>query len=216
VVELRDFDDNLASDDSATVVRVEIVGGDNLARFVDGSDQTVVDSSTSTITRQAASGGVVRFSNLRLVGTPGVEYQLRFTANPDDLSADYTSNPSNALVLAHADPASLSVTTNPVGNMTNTALTTQPALRLLDRYGNLATSDNSTVVSASLFESTGGVISTQAVTTFNDGRTILLFDYIKYVYVHFIGHAPVAHSSPPSNDASAILVISVVLDTSSS
>jgi hypothetical protein len=158
VIALRDFDDNLAEDDSATVVRVEIAAGDGLARFVNEYDQTIVDSATSTILRQTASGGVVRFNGLRLVGTPGVSYQLIFTANPDDVAASYATVASSALVLTHSEPASLTVTTNPVGNMTNTALTTQPALRVLDRYGNLATSNNSMVVTATLFESTGGVI----------------------------------------------------------
>ena len=158
VIALRDFDNNLAEDDSATVVRVEIAAGDGLARFVNESDQTIVDSATSTILRQTASGGVVRFNGLRLVGTPGVSYQLIFTANPDNSGASYATVASNALVLTHAEPASLSVTDNPVGDMTNTALTTQPALRVLDRYGNLATSNNTMVVTATLFESTGGVI----------------------------------------------------------
>ena len=178
VLELRDFDDNLAEDDSSTVVRVDIHGGDGNAYFVDGSDTQESYSSTSTLLRQAASGGVVRFSDLRVVGTPGVSYQLIFTANPDDVNAAYDSLPSSALVFTHAEPSQLEVTAWPVANLTDEPLTTQPALRLLDRYGNLATLDNQTVVTASVFGATGSVIraggsatSAAGIVTF-DGLTV--------------------------------------------
>jgi hypothetical protein len=165
IVELRDFAGNIAEDDSATVVRVSITAGDGQGRFVNGSDQTENYSSTSTILRSAASAGVVRFSNLRLVGTPGVTYRLLFTANPDDPAADYDSPASAALVLTHAEPSALSVTTWPAANLTGQALTTQPALRLLDRYGNLATLDNSTVVTASIYSGAGGALTAGTTAT---------------------------------------------------
>jgi hypothetical protein len=179
VLELRDFDNNLAEDDSSTVVRVEIHGGDGNAYFVNGSDTRENYSTTSTILRQTASGGVVRFSELRVVGTPGdgtsdTSYQLIFTANPDDPQNAYDSDPSSALVFTHAEPAALEVTSWPVANLTNEPLTTQPALRLLDRYGNLATSDNQTVVAASVFGAAGGVI--QAGATAVSAAGIVTFD----------------------------------------
>ena len=174
VLALRDFDNNLAEDDSSTVVRVEIHGGDGEAYFVDGNNQPENYSTTSTILRQAASGGVVRFSELRVVGTPGESYQLIFTANPGDANAEYDSLPSNALVMTHADPFALEVTSWPVANLTDQPLTTQPALRLLDRYGNLATLDSSTVVTASLYEATGGVVRSGATATSAAG--IVTFD----------------------------------------
>ena len=158
VLELRDFDGNLAEDDSETVVRVAITGGDGLARFVDGSDQTVGYSTTSTILRSTASAGVVRFDGLRLVGTPNVNYQLIFTANPDNPNIDYDSLASNALPMTHADPTSMTVTRGPTADRTGEALTIQPRLELKDRFGNLATLDSATVVTASIYSGTGGLL----------------------------------------------------------
>jgi hypothetical protein len=175
IVDLLDFRGNLAADDSTTVVRVEVAGGDSLARFVDESDQTVEYSATSTVLRQTASGGVVRFSNLRLVGTPGVSYELIFTANPDDLASMYSTT-SVPISLTHAAPSALRVTAWPDSTpsdrpqtLTGEALKQQPALVLLDRYGNTATSDRSTVVTAEIYGASGAAITAGGTATTSAG-----------------------------------------------
>ena len=152
LVELELLDDelNLAADDNSTVVTVAFAVTDGLASFVDSSDVTVTPSVT-------AVGGVVDFGDLRVVGTPGYEYKLFFTATPTS-GPSYNSPQSAGFTLTHANPAAVIVTQSPVGGIVGGALATQPTLRINDRFGNHATSDNSTTVSVSIFSGTGGSI----------------------------------------------------------
>jgi hypothetical protein len=157
VLRLEDFAGNLAEDDNSTVVEVSLVPGSGSARFVDGQDQTISNPIGSSILRATANAGVVTFDNLRIVGEPGTSYQIAFTANPDAGSnSRYSSVPSAKILLTHANPHSLLITDNPVGAQVNEALSSQPALRVLDRYGNLASTDNQTQVIAGIYSGSGG------------------------------------------------------------
>jgi hypothetical protein len=86
------------------------------------------------------------------------------------------STKSIPLTLTHAEPSALRVTewpdstpTDRPQTLTGTALTQQPALVLLDRYGNTATSDRSTVVTAEVYGATGAAITAGATATTSDG-----------------------------------------------
>jgi hypothetical protein len=152
LVELELLDDelNLAGDDNSTVVTVGFAVTDGNARFVNSSDVTVAPSVT-------AVGGVVDFGDLRVVGTPGFEYKLVFTATPTS-GPSYNSPHSAGFTLTHANPAQLVITQSPVGGIVGGVLATQPTLRVEDRFGNPATSDNSTTVAVSIYSGTGGSI----------------------------------------------------------
>jgi hypothetical protein len=166
VIELRDAFNNLAEDNSTTVVRVSIVAGDvtKPKRFVDDADQTVVNpDGTISAIDVTASGGVVRFSGLRLVGIPGDGIELRFDATGHEPAF------SGPLVLTHNEETSLSVTRGPVADLSGELLTRQPIISLFDRFGNSTTSDSSTVITASLFEGVGAELTAGTAATAVNG-----------------------------------------------
>lgn len=142
---LKDFDNNVVTSDNSTVVTAAISTGTN------GS----LINATAT-----ASAGVVQFANLKLIGDPGATYKLTFTAAAAGGSS-YAATESVALVPAHARPDAITMRTPSVisGGLTGTTLTNQPTLYVRDRFGNIATSDNSTVVTASIGSGVGGTVS---------------------------------------------------------
>jgi hypothetical protein len=168
VLELRDFDGNLAEDDNSTVVEVSLASSSRAARFVDSADQTISSAANSSILRVVASGGVVTFDQLRIVGVPGSSYQLIFRANPDS-NESYDSVPTSAILLTHAASHSLRVIDDPVGALVSEPLATAPRLEVLDRYGNLATTDSQTIVSVSIYSGSGGALSGTVSKTTQNG-----------------------------------------------
>jgi hypothetical protein len=157
VLQLLDAFDNLAEDDSSTHVTMTIVGGTGPARFVNSVDATV------DVVRVTASAGVVRFTGVRLVGKPSDDIQLRFEAN------GYQAAFSQSIRLTHAQASSMSVTRNPEADLSGVALTTQPVVALFDRYGNAATTDSSTVVTASLYQGANGLLTAGTAATAVNG-----------------------------------------------
>ena len=142
VLELRDFDDNLAEDDDGTVATATIDVSNGAAQFVDEFDQPLGATPTAT-----AVGGVVTFENLRIVAIPGTVYKLNFEADPEN-GPNFQSLPSAELVFTHANPAKLVVTQSAIGGLAGEDLTVQPELEVLDRFDNLASSDSLTSVTA--------------------------------------------------------------------
>ena len=159
VLELRDFDGNLAEDDDATVVTVSIDVSNGAARFVNSSDVTLLSAPTAT-----AVDGVVSFQGLRIVAVPGTVYKLNFEAQPASGSS-FASPPSNELIFTHADPAQLIMRQSAVGGLSGAGLSTQPVLEIKDRFGNPATLDNSTVVTAVIETGSNGVVVSGASAT---------------------------------------------------
>ena len=151
---LKDFDNNVVTSDNSTVVTAVISTGTN------GS----LINATAT-----ATSGVVQFANLKLIGDPGATYKLTFTAAAGGSS--YSATESVALVPAHARPDAITMRTPSVisGGLTGTALTNQPKLYVRDRFGNIATSDNSTVVTASIGSGVGGTVSGTVTATAVNG-----------------------------------------------
>ena len=142
ILELRDFDDNLAEDDNTTVVEATIDVSNGSATFVDSSDQPLGTAPSFT-----AVNGVVTFSDLRIVATPGTIYKLNFEATPAS-GPTFQSPASEALIFTHANPAQLVMTQSAIGGLAGADLTTQPTLEVRDRFGNKATGDSATVVTA--------------------------------------------------------------------
>ncbi len=144
VLIMQDFDGNTVTSDNTTVVTATVATG------VGGS----VRNATAT-----AAEGVVSFEHLQLVGTPGVEYTLNFTAVTG--GASFSAPASEVLSPAHARPAALTMRTPSVesGFLSGAAPSNQPKLVVRDAFGNMATSDNSTVVTARIGAGSGGSVS---------------------------------------------------------
>jgi hypothetical protein len=144
VLELQDLDGNIATSDSSTVVTAVVTSG---------AGSSPLQNATAT-----ADHGVVTFSNLTLTGVPGTAYKLTFTAVVG--STSFSAPATDDLVLAHAVPAKLTMRGgNVTGGLTGENLTSQPTLNVRDRFNNIATSDNSTVVTASIYNDTTGSVS---------------------------------------------------------
>jgi Big-like domain-containing protein len=152
VILIQDAQGNTVSDNT-TQVAVAIFSG---AGGSLGGTQTVT-----------AVNGTATFTNVTLTGTVGMNYVLRFTANP----ALTAVNSNNVTVTAGA-AAQLAITTQPVGGASGAALATQPVVAVRDGGGNLVTTDNTTQVSVAIFSGTGGTLGgTQTVTVVNGVAT---------------------------------------------
>jgi Fibronectin type III domain len=142
VLELQDMDGNLATTDNSTVVTAALTSG------VGGS---IVNTSATAV------NGVVTFNNLTLTGTPGAAYKLTFTGAAGGTTV--SAPESNPIVPTHAVPAKLRlVNSNVTGGLVGENLVGQPTLEVLDRFNNLATSDNATVVTAGILNDTTGSV----------------------------------------------------------
>lgn len=100
---------------------------------------------TVTVT---ASNGVADFTDLA-VDLAGTGYTLDFT------SGSLNPATSNAFDITVGPAAELVITTEPGNGEGGTALSTQPELEIQDAGGNVVTSDNSTVVNATITSGTG-------------------------------------------------------------
>jgi hypothetical protein len=150
ILELQDLDGNIADTDSSTVVT---------ALVTSGSGASPLQNATAT-----ADHGVVTFDNLILTGTPGTAYKLTFTAAIGQSS--FSAPASNDLTPVHAVPAKLTMRGgNVTGGLTGANLTSQPTLYVRDRFNNIATSDNSTVVTASVYNDSTGSVSGSVTAT---------------------------------------------------
>ena len=147
VLELRDLYDNIATSDSSTVVSATVTTGND----------SVLTGETAT-----ARAGIVNFNALNLVGNPGETYRITFSVGDMTIT-------SQDVVVTHAVPAKLRVRTQPVGALTGDLLATAPLIEVLDRFGNLATSDNSTTISAAIDSGIGGNITAGSTATAKNG-----------------------------------------------
>jgi hypothetical protein len=154
VLELQDLDGNIADTDNSTVVTATITTG------VGGT----LASATAT-----AANGVVTFANLTLTGTPGTAYKLTFTGVIG--GSTVTATESVALTPTHAVPAKVTMRGgNVTGGLTGENLTSQPTLYVRDRFDNIATSDNSTVVTAAILNDSTGSVSGNVTATAVNGE----------------------------------------------
>jgi hypothetical protein len=144
VLIMKDFDDNVITSDNTTVVTATVASG------IGGS----VRNATAV-----SEEGVVTFDNLQLVGTPGVDYRLTFTAVVGNTS--FSAPASDILTPTHARPAALTMRTPGIesGFLIGSAPSNQPKLYVRDSFGNIATSDNSTVITARIGAGVGGAVS---------------------------------------------------------
>ncbi len=154
VLIMKDFDDNVITSDNTAVVTATVASG------IGGS----VRNATAV-----SEAGIVTFDRLQLVGTPGVDYTLTFTAVVGNTS--FSAPTSNVLTPAHARPAALSMRTPGIesGFLIGTAPTNQPKLHVRDSFGNIATTDNSTVVTARIGAGVGGSVSGTTTATAVNG-----------------------------------------------
>ena len=161
VVELQDRFGNLIDDDSSTSVTVAVTSGA-------GGGLT----GTRTVT---AVNGVVRYSALKLVGLPANTYKLGFT------SGSLTAATSENVRVTAGAPTRLSMQTEPVGAATGDELGVQPEVKLLDSYGNIITTDSTTVVTAWVGNGIGGSLGGPITATMKDG--VATFSGLKFVGV---------------------------------
>ncbi|MCX8529943.1 MAG: hypothetical protein ORN27_07760, partial [Rhodoluna sp.] len=154
VLQLQDLDGNVADTDNSTVVTAAITTG------IGGS----IVNYTAT-----ARNGVVTFANLTLTGTPGVSYKLTFTGVIG--STVVSAEESAALTPTHAVPDKVTMQVGRVtGGLSGQDLTSQPTLFVRDRFNNIATSDNSTAVTASILSDATGSVSGNVTATAVNGE----------------------------------------------
>ncbi len=128
VIYIEDANGNLETGDNSTVVSVALASGNGLPE------------GTTSVT---VKDGVATFACLKetTAGTIAIEF------SGDGL----TAGPSNNIVVSPAAPFRLKIQTQPSSTaMAGQAFATQPVIYEMDLYGNLETTDNSTVITASL------------------------------------------------------------------
>jgi hypothetical protein len=158
IVQLYDFDGNIALSTSATIA-VSVTGGGGYIEA--GTTSSVVTSS---------GDAKANFGALKIVGTPGVPQFLTYTATDDASGQSFSVTSVVGITLAATDAAAMTIS-----NAANQSirqgelLATQPILRLLDRYGNNAVNDSSSVITASIGTGAGGAVSGSATATALNG-----------------------------------------------
>ena len=153
VIDELDEYGNLESGDDSTVIT---------ASLASGNGPLVAGTTTATV-----SGGVATFTGLAddVTGTISLSFA----------EGQLSVGPSDAITINPGQAAQLVITTQPIANVTaGNPLTDPIVLDELDRFGNLVTTDNSTVVTASLSTGSGTLTGTMTATvvggvaTFND------------------------------------------------
>ena len=179
-VQLLDFYNNVVLSDSSTVVSVAIASG---------TGGTLSGNLTAT-----AVNGVATFAGLKLTAIPQANYTLIFS------SGSLATATSAALQVTHDTATTLRWVTQPVGTATGEDLVTQPVLELLDQYLNRTTSDNTTVVTASIRTGTNGSLAQVTATAIGG---VVTFDSLNLVGTpgvsYTLGFAAGAIQSPASN-----------------
>ncbi len=127
VVRIEDQFGNLISSDNSTVVSVSLGLGSSTLQ--------------GTLSRTAVNG-VASFTNL--------SYNVAETINLTFASGSLTGTASSNVVVSAAAASRLTILTQPGATATaGVAFSPQPVVRIEDQFGNLRSSDNSTVVTAS-------------------------------------------------------------------
>ncbi|MFM5967701.1 MAG: beta strand repeat-containing protein, partial [Micrococcales bacterium] len=137
VVELRDQYENLVTSDSSLQVSAAISSSTGLT-LADGTAARVSGATA------AVTNGVATFAALKLFGLPNTDYQLTFSGTAVASAATATNI---RVTFAAADH--VSITRQPVANVTGSALSTQPIVEIRDRFENLV-ADSTATVSASV------------------------------------------------------------------
>lgn len=146
VLRMLDFDGNIASSTSATVLATVSSGGG------------YIEAGTSS----AAVDGLISFAGLTLVAAPNADQTLTFTATTADGSFSITT--TAPLNVQHTAASQMLIDQSyATSNEQGVVLGTQPVLKLYDRFMNLAVNDNQTVVSAAI--GTGAAVSASATAT---------------------------------------------------
>jgi hypothetical protein len=157
----------------------------------------LIPGATNAVTAAIASGtgtlggtktvnavnGIVTFSGLNVTGAG--TYTLSFTGT------GLATATSGSVAVTPTAPTQLVVTTQPVGNESGLALSTQPVVELRDAAGVLA-STSTVAVTASLISSTGTLIGT---TTVNAVGGVATFTDLK---INGSGAASISFSAAPS------------------
>jgi hypothetical protein len=153
VVYLEDASGNLETTDNSTVVTVALASGT-------GPLQAKARSAT-------VAGGIATFAGL--ADNTAETITLKFTA------IGLTSGSSNLIVVRPAAPFRLKIQTQPSATAAaGQPFTAQPVITELDQYGNLETTDSSTVITAALSLGNGPLVGTTTaklaggVATFTD------------------------------------------------
>jgi len=131
----------------------------------------------------AAGNGTVSFANLR-IDASGTNKQLTASAS------GMTSGLSSMFTVSAAAATKLAIQTQPSGTVTaGAAFPTQPVIRIEDQFGNLRSSDNSTLVSATRNAGTAVLQGAASVTAVNGLATFANLSYNKAetITVNFSG-----------------------------
>jgi hypothetical protein len=152
VVEIRDLSNNVVANSTAAVTAA-----------VDGDATGSLSSGTTSVN---AIAGVATFTGAVLVGLPGTDYTLKFSASV------MTSASAAGISVVHADVSQVAFVTQPVGgNRTAEPLATQPVVEMRDRFGNRVTSDSTSTITVSVASGANGDLSTGETTvTVDQGR----------------------------------------------
>ncbi len=169
---------NLITSDNSTVVTVSLTAG---AGPLQG---------TTSVTM---TGGVATFTNL--ADDSAETISLGFSGG------GFTVGPAPSISVAAAAPSKLVIHTQPAETATaGTAFTTQPVVVYEeDRFGNLETADNSTLITAALASGVGPLHGTTAVAlsggvaTFND----LIDNLAESITLDFVGNGLTSSPSVP-------------------
>ena len=133
---------NRETSDNSTVVTVSLGGGLGLP------------NGTTSVT---VKDGVATFTDLSV--TQAGTITLVFSGG------GLTSQPSNSIVVSPAAPFRLKIQTQPSPTATiSQAFATQPVIDELDQYGNLETTDSSTVITTTLSFGNGPLLGTTTAT----------------------------------------------------
>ncbi len=154
VVQVQDQFGNLRTMDNTTVVTAASSGTDT--NDVNGP-MTVV-------------GGVATFS--------GLDYSIAQTNTITFSAPGLTSKTSGNIVVSAAAASQVSAVTDPSATATaGVPFPQQPVIQIQDQFGNLRKTDNSTVVTASIGQGSGGLLGTQTNTAVNGVVTFTNLSY---------------------------------------
>ena len=142
VIYIEDASGNIETTDNTTVVSVALASGEGLPQ------------GTTSVT---VKDGVATFAGLNEItaGTIALEF------SGDGL----TAGPSNNILITPAAPFRLAINTQPSSTATaGVAFATQPVIEELDLYGNIETTDSTTVVTAAITFGNGPLLGTTTAT----------------------------------------------------
>jgi hypothetical protein len=178
VIHIKDVGDNTITTDNSTVVTIAVSSGAG-----------IIGTATAT-----AVNGVATFTDVGINGVLGTTYTLTYTASG--------LNPDAHDVTVTIIPTQLAITTFAGGGSSGSAFTQQPVIEVRDASGNLATTDNTTVVTATV--SAGPTVIGTATATAVAGVAT-------FVDVGISGQAIFSHtltfSAPGLTDATQSIVV---------